>query len=59
MAPIVAHAEKGLIMATKRVVPIYRNPDKKKSQRITRAIMELKRKRILELRRRNAAQVHD
>jgi len=59
MAPIVAHAEKGLIMATQRVVPIYHNPDKKKSLRITRAIMELKRKRILELRRQKAARVHD
>lgn len=46
-------------MATKRVVPIYRNPDKKKSQRIARAIMEVKRRLILEQRRGKAAQVQN
>lgn len=44
-------------MATKRVVPIYRHPDKLKSRRIRRAILELKRRRMLEMQGKKPARV--
>lgn len=41
-------------MATKRVVPVFRNPDKEKERRIQVAILRLKRKRMQELKGRKA-----